>query len=386
MARNNRAGIDDRWHRRVKGEDGKMRTERSPLYGQVTRWRVRWVVDGREHSKVFDRKADAQSHLDGVTADVVKGTYISPHKSSALFGDVAEEWIAGKGTRKAKTVAGYRSLLDTLILPTWGEVKLAGITHGDVQKWVSGLSVDGSVKTSGKGLSPSRVIQAHQCLSAILKYAMRTDRIARNVADGIELPRKGASEHRYLTHKELQRLAAATGRFQTLTLVLGYCGLRFGEAVALRARDVKDSRITVRTSVTNVTGKGLVEDTTKTSKVRWVPVPGLVWERLKAELPTDPNALVFPSSKEEGEWLTTGEFRWVFDPAAAEVGAAGLVPHELRHTAASLSISAGANIKAVQRLLGHATASMTLDLYGHLYDDDLLAVAERLNTAARKAA
>jgi integrase len=54
------------------------------------------------------------------------------------------------------------------------------------------------------------------------------------------------------------------------------------------------------------------------------------------------------------------------------------VPHGLRHTTASLAISAGANVKVVQRMLGHATAAMTLDLYGHLLDDDLSAVADAL--------
>lgn len=361
-----------------------MITERSAIYGKVKRWRVRWVVDGREHTKVFDRKPDAQAHLDRLTADVVKGTYVSPLKSAALFREIADEWLAGKGARKAKTVAGYRSLLDTLILPRWGEVKLSDITHGELQKWISGLSVNGSTKTHGKGLSPSRVIQTHQCVSAVLKYAIRTDRLARNVADGIELPRKGESERRYLTHKQLQALAVNAGRHETLTLVLGYCGLRFGEAVALRGRDVKDGKIVVRTSVTNVTGQGLTEDTTKTHKSRWVPVPGFLLERLEAELPVDPDALVFPGK--DGGWLTTGEYRWQFDPAAIKTGVEGLVPHDLRHTAASLAISAGANVKAVQRMLGHATAAMTLDLYGHLYDDDLTAVAKRLNAAALSAA
>ena len=60
-ARNQRAGIDDRWHKKVKGPDGKIHTERSVLYGQVTRWRVRWVDEsGRELTKVFDRIAAAE--------------------------------------------------------------------------------------------------------------------------------------------------------------------------------------------------------------------------------------------------------------------------------------------------------------------------------------
>ncbi|WP_394769452.1 tyrosine-type recombinase/integrase [Lacisediminihabitans sp.] len=59
----------------------------------------------------------------------------------------------------------------------------------------------------------------------------------------------------------------------------------------------------------------------------------------------------------------------------------GLTVHDLRHTAASLAISAGANVKAVQRMLGHASAAMTLDTYADLFDDDLDAVAEALDIA-----
>lgn len=62
-----------------------------------------------------------------------------------------------------------------------------------------------------------------------------------------------------------------------------------------------------------------------------------------------------------------------------------MTPHDLRHTAASLAISSGANVKAVQRMLGHASAAMTLDTYADLFDDDLDAVAERLASAARDA-
>jgi len=174
-------------------------------------------------------------------------------------------------------------------------------------------------------------------------------------------------------------LARATDRFETLTLVLGYCGLRFGEAVALRRRQVGDRVLTVRSSATAVTGKGIVESTTKTKRDRHVPVPEPVWQRLHPELPTDPNALVFPSRK--GGFLPLGEYRWAFDNACEDVGIEGLVPHGLRHTTASLAISAGANVKVVQRLLGHATAAMTLDRYGHLLNDDLTGVADALGEA-----
>ena len=70
-----------------------------------------------------------------------------------------------------------------------------------------------------------------------------------------------------------------------------------------------------------------------------------------------------------------------FDDAAVAVGLDGLTPHELRHTAASLAVSSGANVKAVQRMLGHVSAAMTLDVYSSLFDGDLDGLANRLDEA-----
>lgn len=71
-----------------------------------------------------------------------------------------------------------------------------------------------------------------------------------------------------------------------------------------------------------------------------------------------------------------------FDPAAEAAGLAGLTPHELRHTAASLAVSVGANVKSVRWMLGRASAAITLDVYSGLFDADLDAVADRLDAAA----
>lgn len=77
--RNERAGIDDHWHKRVKDADGAMRTLRSAVYGKVSRWRVRWVdATGAERIKNLQRKADAQAYLNGLAADVQRGEYVDP--------------------------------------------------------------------------------------------------------------------------------------------------------------------------------------------------------------------------------------------------------------------------------------------------------------------
>ncbi len=126
----------------------------------------------------------------------------------------------------------------------------------------------------------------------------------------------------------------------------------------------------------------MVEGTTKTKTYRTVPVPQFLAPLLKTEIGDRcADELVF--APRPGDYLTPGQFRWLFDPAAKSIGVPGLKPHELRHTCASLSIKAGANIKVVQRLLGHKTAALTLDRYGHLYDDDLDTVADAFDAVVK---
>jgi integrase len=110
-----------------------------------------------------------------------------------------------------------------------------------------------------------------------------------------------------------------------------------------------------------------------------------VWQRLRVELPSERNAVVFPSHRGGGH-LPIEEYRRAFDKACEVVGIADLVSYGLRHTTASLAISTGANVKVVQRLLGHATTAMTLSCYGHLLSDDLAGVVEALGKAIESTA
>jgi integrase len=91
---------------------------------------------------------------------------------------------------------------------------------------------------------------------------------------------------------------------------------------------------------------------------------------------------VFPSAR-SNSYLTLGQARDTFRKATAAVeGCDGVRLHDLRHTCASLAISAGANVKVVEKLLGHKSAVLTLDKYGRLFADDLDAVADAFDTAA----
>jgi integrase len=402
QTRNRRSGVEDRWadlkkSRPDRNDDGEplfdaagepVMTLKPVNFGKGLRWRARYVDEnGKEHAKGFGRKSDATNWLNKQVSDQVVGTWTDPALSGVTFGVMAERWIATKAHRSAKTVAGYRSLLDTVVLPKWKDKPLRDIRFDDLQVWITGLSVEGSVRFEGKGLSASRVRQAHQLVGAVLRFAVKAKHIPSNPAEGVDLPTLPETEQRYLTHEQLHRLAVASGRFRTLVLVLGYCGLRFGEAAALRVGDVdtKARRIRVRRSVTYVAKKGLVEGPTKNHTNRSVPVPRFLVTLLETEVgDRGDGELVFPPAR--GDWLTLGAVRWVFDPAATATEVNGLRLHDLRHTCASLSIKTGANVKVIQLLLGHRSATMTLDRYGHLFPDDMDALADAFDAAAKSTA
>ncbi|MEV4389717.1 tyrosine-type recombinase/integrase, partial [Micromonospora sp. NPDC049580] len=144
--------------------------------------------------------------------------------------------------------------------------------------------------------------------------------------------------------------------------------------------DLLRRRVTVAVAFTEVGGE-LVEGTPKNHQRRSVPIPRFLVDELAAHVAGKRREdLVFTAP--HGEPLRNTNFRSrIFAPAAESVGLDGLTPHDLRHTAASLAVAAGADVKAVQRMLGHASASMTLDVYAGLFGDDLDAVANRLDEA-----
>ncbi len=138
--------------------------------------------------------------------------------------------------------------------------------------------------------------------------------------------------------------------------------------------DLSRRRMHVRAAVVEVDHQGLVWDTPKSHEARWVPIPAFLADELGVYiLNKRPDDLLFTSP--DGQVMRNRNARrgW-FNHAAAHAGVPGLTPHELRHTAASLAVKAGANVKALQRMLGHASAAITLDVYADLFDHDLDAV------------
>jgi integrase len=190
-----------------------------------------------------------------------------------------------------------------------------------------------------------------------------------------------------LTHAGVRDLADAAGPRRVLVLLLGYTGLRWGEATALRVCDVDldRRRIDVRRAFSDVGGK-VVLGTPTSHQSRTVPLPRfLACEIAEATRAKGADGLIFTMTG--GSVLRLSNWRQAtFMPARRAAGVSDRFRiHDLRHTAASLMIQAGCPPKWLQEILGHASITTTLDLYGHLYPADMDLYVERLDAAAEQA-
>jgi integrase len=342
------------------------------------KWRARYRDPAaKEHAKHFDRKADAERWLAAAQNAIARGDWIDPAESRITVAEWSKVWTATKSHLKPKTRESYDSVLRIWVLPRWGRVPLIAVTHADVVTWAAQVR---------EQVSAAQTRQALLILSQMLKLAVRDGRLARNVTEGISKPRVPPPEQRFLSYKEVRRLAdECQPPYDLLVVLLAFTGLRFGEVAGLCIGDVDlvRARLAINWSLVEVAG-GLHRDTPKSHRRRTVPIVPFLREPL-AEYVTgrDREDPLFSSTK--GGPLRNSNFRhYVFDPAVRRAGLLPLTPHDMRDTAASLAVASGASVKTVQRMLGHASAAVTLDIYTGLFDADLDDVADRMSEAAEE--
>lgn len=280
-------------------------------------WRARYHgPDGRERNKTFRRKVDAERWLSQQRSFMAQGDWTDPARSRIAFGEYALGWLDSRTDLKPKTRHQYHSLMSLHILPAWRTVPLAKITFEGLSQWVAQISLG--------GLGPSGTRQSVFVMSAALDYAVRSGRIRSNPARGLGLPRIQRRDYIILTHAQLRDLAAGAGSSRLLMLLLGYTGLRWGEATALRVCDINldRRRIDVSRAFSDVGGR-IVLGTPKSHQSRTVPVPGFLAREVAAAVDGKcPDELVFTVAS--GSVLRLSNWRRaVFLPARiqAEVSA-----------------------------------------------------------------
>ena len=327
----------------------------------------------------FKSKREAELFLASIEVSKARGDFIDATAARVTVGELGKRWLSNRKHLKPSTARVEESTWRVHVLPRWGTTSVGAVKHSDVQSWLTSIDK-----------SPTIVRHSHAILSAILEAALRDKRIQSNPAHGIKLPRKIPKARVYLSHDQVQSLADQSGSHGSLVLFLAYSGLRWGEATGLRVRDLDTlrRRVMVRENAVAVGGK-IIVGTPKTHKVRSVAYPTFLAEPLaKLCEGKGRDSILFGDGLNYQRSPDTRD-GW-FTNACKRVRATDktfpehITLHDLRHTAASLSISAGANVKAVQRMLGHASAAMTLDTYADLFEDDLDSVATALDQAKSK--
>lgn len=338
------------------------------------RYRVRYRTPDRRQTdkRGFKTKREAEAFAASVEVAKLSGEYVAHAAGRLTVDDAARAWLSGKVGLSGSTRARYDSIIRSHISPALGSVPVGDLTPERLRAWVTEQAGNLAAGTVHKNVT---------VLRQMLAQAVTDRRLAVNPAADLDLPKVEHAEIRFLTPQQVAALAAEAGDNGPLVYTLAYCGLRLGEAFALRDGDVDFSRgrLRVHRSVTLVEGR-MVESSTKANKGRDVPLPGFVGELLRPRVGGEPvGALVFPNSRGGFQRGNNMRRRWWADAVVRSGAPAGFHPHELRHTYASLAISSGVPIKALQAAMGHQSAALTLDRYGHLYETDYSQIADRMD-------
>lgn len=358
-------------------------------FGTITknpsgRWRARYRDrSGKQRSAgVFRKKIDAQRKLAEIQQELERGTWVDPEFSRLKLRDWLPMWLDGRVSISSRTVERNKSIVNQHLLPKWGEYRLSDVRHSDVQEWI------GEQYRSGK-FSPATIKKHVQVLSAAYEAAVKQQKVAINPVRGVEYPKGAPTAKVYLTPGQVRALAEFAGddRREAIVYTLAYTGLRWGELAGLRVKDLdaERGRLNVEQTI-SYDDTGRIEiSTPKDNEHRSVPVYGGLLEILRGQAKgKQPDDLLFTSAQGKPLRLRN-ERRW-FDKAADAIGVEGLTPHKLRHTAASIAISGGASVLGVQRMLGHASPTVTLNTYAALFDTDLDEVGQKLSNIFAEAA
>jgi integrase len=387
--------IDDRW---TKSDSTK-----NAAWGKGSRWRTVWMDPTKpgkgETSKSFAKKADAEAYRTMMENSLRSQTYRAPELANKIFADAAEAWISGKKKPTGSSLKRYRDALDVWVLPQWGTRKLSTIEKTEIDEWVTALS-NGTAphaddrSVHGGGLSPNGVTAVWVPFRAAVANALKLGWISGDPCQGVELPKTPHKEIDTLTHTEVKALADAAHQVADnpsdalMVELMAYAGLRIGEVIALQVNHVAlaEKRIKIRRTATiDSTGKPTIGPP-KHNERRDVPIAPHILPVLnvltEGRAPTDPLVTsTLGKSVNVGNWR-----RRVWNAAVTAAGLDGreLTSKSLRHTAASRAIEAGADVKVIQRMLGHADATETLNTYGHLWPDRLDEVANAVSDAREK--
>jgi len=353
-------------------------------------WEGRYTVGydsgtGRQIQRSISGKTQKEvaRKLKAATAEIDAGTYTEPCRMN--LGEWLTVWEADYlGAVKPYTVASYSAIIKNHIRPALGAVRLDQLDAGTVQRFYNGLD-----------LSPKTVKNVHGVLHRALSQAVRLGYIRFNPVEACILPRVEKKEIQPLDEAQTRLfLDAIKGhRYEDLFIVVLFTGLREGEALGLMwdCIDFQRGTILIDKQLQREKKKGgtWIFAPLKNDRARVITPAPFVMDLLKAHRARqqtqerraldlwEDTGLVF--TNELGGHLSTVTVYNDFKKVVKALGLPAVRFHDLRHSYAVAAIRAGDDIKTVQGNLGHATASFTLDVYGHVTDQMRQASAARMN-------
>lgn len=335
-----------------------------------------------------DTQAEVRKQMIAVLRELDKGTYQTPEKVTVA--QWMQEWLSTFCANKVKplTLQSYQGIIKNHIIPAIGSLKLQAVKGTHIQRLYNSMTA--------AGLSGKTVKNVSAVLHKAFGMAMKQGIIAANPCGAAELPKAEHKEIHPLADNEIPLFLSAidASPMRNAYALCLFAGLREGECLGLSwgQVDFEKGRITVSQQLQKEKTKGgryYIAPTTKSGKPRTIEPPPIAFQYLRAERVKqlenrlkagstwcNPDDLVF--TDEAGKHYALHTFYKRFKAIAAGIGRPDARPHDLRHTAATVAIASGADIKSVQDLLGHATASFTLNVYAHTSEQMMKDTAARM--------
>ena len=335
--------------------------------------RQQWVTVKGTKKETERKLAQLQHQID--TGDYVKPTNLT-------LSEHLRDWLRDYAVTavRPRTYEGYAMIVEKHLIPGLGHIALSQLQPAQIQKYYAKALKDGRYDGKG-GLSARTVKHHHRVLSEALVYAVRMNRVARNVAQAVIAPKPIRKEMKTLDEAGVDALlgAAKVTPYYSLIHLAVYTGLRRSELLGLRWKDVDLYLATL--SVTQVMHKlqggrvVFMEPKTAYSRRQVALTPDSAinlrghrdqqeQERSAIGLAIDGDSLVF--SRMDGTPLPPITVNHAFGSMKRKAGLSGIRLHDLRHTHATLLMKQGVNPKIVQERLGHSSIAVTMDIYSHV--------------------
>ncbi|HVA42221.1 MAG TPA: tyrosine-type recombinase/integrase [Acidimicrobiales bacterium] len=361
-------------------------TRRRRVQGAVDRlpskrWRARFTTpDGRRLTANFPTKADADRWLAAQTTDVGRGAWVDPRAGAVPLSDYATQWLSRRPGLRPRTRELYTYLLDRYIEPELGTTTLGQLTSGQVRAWNAELA----------DRLPTTAAKAYRLLAAICRTAVADEMIVKSpcrvTGGGVEK----APERPVASIAEVAKLAEAMPeRFRLVVELAAWCGLRRGEILGLRRRDIDllHGTLNVAQAYQQMIDGSILFGPPKTeASRRTVAIPSNVIPALEGHLDkfvaAEADALLVTGQK--GGPVRPHVLQKAWHKARVGVGRPDLHLHDLRHSGNTWAAAIGASTKELMARMGHANADAALR-YQHATADRDKAIAEALASLAESA-